>query len=108
MSTPDENSAKLAIQYGVTIFKTLRQQTEKITESMIATSALVQTLAEKFPEMADRYEHYRKDGETDSPIAANSRQVCEQFQRIEGATSETDRREISDSAGVCFLCPVTA
>jgi hypothetical protein len=83
MSTPGENSAKLAIQYGVTIFKTLRQHTEKITESMIATSALVQTLAEKFPEMADRYEHYRKDGETDSPIAANGRQVCEQFQRIE-------------------------
>lgn len=38
----DEESAKLAIEYGITIFRALIRQTENTTVAIIANSAMLQ------------------------------------------------------------------
>ena len=81
---PDVNdqAARRAIEYGITIFKTLRAHTKNITEAMIATSAMLQVIADQSPQMAEQYERYRAASEATSPLAEKSRAICAQFDDI--------------------------
>lgn len=42
-NTPEQDTAaRAAIEYGITIFRALRAQTQNITEAMLSVSALLQ------------------------------------------------------------------
>jgi hypothetical protein len=82
MPEPNDEATAKALEYGITIFRTLRAQTENITAAMIASSAMLQVLIEKFPELGEKYERHREDAAKDSPLAVKSRAICAQFDGI--------------------------
>jgi hypothetical protein len=82
MPREDKEATAKALEYGITIFKALSVQTKNITEAMIANSAMLQALFEKFPELGEKYERYREDGAKNSPLAAKSLAICAQFDGI--------------------------
>lgn len=75
----DEKQANNILRRAYTIFKTLKAHTQFITDNAVATSAMLQAVSEKFPDVAEKYEKYRKTMSEQSPIALKNREICVQF-----------------------------
>ena len=82
MAESREKEIKLALNYAITIFKTLKAEAQCITENAVATFALLQAVAEKFPEIADSFERHQKSIAHSAPIAVKARQTCDHIDVI--------------------------
>ena len=70
----DKTDAQIA-EFFTTLVRFIKDQHAATTSSMIATSALVHAITERFPELADSYEKYRAEAEASSPLATSSSQI---------------------------------
>lgn len=78
----NDKAGRRGIQYGITIFKMLKAQTQFIRDNAIATSALTQVLFDEFPQLAEKYEERRTSLDVTAPIAVHTRGICDQLDRI--------------------------
>jgi hypothetical protein len=93
----DEQSIAAA-EFFRTMIRIIADQHKAVTSTMIATSALIQAMIEKHPEIAESYERYRAEAEKSSPLALKSAEIVAELERVaRQATAESD----PSRKGVC-------
>jgi hypothetical protein len=88
-TTADNAELETAVGFLKLLIKAVRKHQEAVTHNTLVTSALLQAIAEKLPEVGDSYARYLAEAEKSSPVAETSRQIIAELDRLT-ANMKTD------------------
>lgn len=78
----DENLQQSATDFLRLLIKAVKAHQQAVTDSTLVTAALVQAVAEKFPEIGESYTRHLEHSQKHSPIAESNRQVLAQLDKL--------------------------
>lgn len=77
-----------AAEFFRTLIRMVKEHQASVTHSTLATAALLQAVAEKFPELGQSFEQYLAQAEKSSPLAERSRQIIAELDRLTANVKE--------------------
>ena len=95
--TDQQKQAVKFLDYGAFLFKATRKQIENLNETMIVQTAILRLVLEREPALGERYEAYREQARTESPLHSID-QVIGQFERIERELEQLKEAVLKESS----------